>query len=141
MRNKTMFLIALLLFATSSTVFSSDADDAKSVAGTIMSKISNGDYKDVWENHVSNWFKSKITKDSFLANLSISRSMLGNRQDSKLVDVAYSKNDPATGYQGDIYAFTYKNKYQSTTLYERIVLIKENDKGFVLSGFWGNPAQ
>lgn len=142
MLNKTLITFVLLfLFILPGVSTASDADDAKAVANNIMTKLSQGNYKEVWDNHMSSWFKSKVTKDSFLANLSLGRSMLGKRTNSKLIDVTYAKNDPTTDYQGDVYAFTYINKYAGATLYERVVVVNEDGNGFKMAGFWANPAQ
>ncbi len=142
MKSKMFFALVLVVFVNLFSVALADnADDAKNSANAIMTEMSKGNYQNVWDNHMSQWFKSKLTKDSFLANLSLGRSMLGARINSKLVDVSYTANDPASGYQGDIYALTYTNKYHGATVYERVVVINEDGNGFKLSGFFANPAK
>lgn len=144
MLNKTIIVVVLLfLFVLPEVSTANDTDVAKAASDNIMLEISQGNYKAVWNKHVSSWFKSKITQDTFLANLSLGRTTLGKRINSKLniIDVAYAKNDPATGYQGDVYAFTYKNEYVGAVLYERVVVINEDGNGFKMAGFWPTPVQ
>ena len=106
-----------------------------------MDLISAGSYSVVWDRHMSNNFKSTMTRDSFLANLSIGRQMFGALVDGKLIDMSFAPNEPAKGYQGAVYAFNFVNTYKSVKLYERVVVINEDGQGFKLAGFFANPAQ
>lgn len=129
-------LVIIFALNLTSIALASDADDARQAADIIMTKMSQGDYKSVWDNDMSQLFRSKFTKDSFLANLTSGRSMLGAKVEGKLFEYTRTTGDSASGYQGDIYAFTYKNVYKGATVYEKVVVINENGDGFKLAGFF-----
>src|SRR4029434_9524762 len=102
--------------------------------------IQQKQYEKLWNNQMSEVFKSKVSKDSFIANLTIGRQSLGSPVSSEFIDLAYSRFDPSTGYQGEIYALNYLNAYTAGNFYERIVVVKEKDGKFRLAGLWGAPA-
>lgn len=131
----------ILLFALSSQVWASESDDAYAASEKIIDLIGSGKYDQIWNQHMSPFFKSTMTEDSFKANLVLGRQMLGARKSKKLIDKQQTIGDPATGYQGSVYAFNYKNTYASVALYERIVVINQDGNGFKLAGFWVQPAQ
>ncbi|MGA7120921.1 MAG: DUF4019 domain-containing protein, partial [Polyangiaceae bacterium] len=92
--------------------------------------------------NTSDWFKKRTTKDSFLANMSLGRQPLGaSVSPPEFVDMSYAKADPATNYQGEIYAFNFRTSYTVGKFYERIVVIKDLDGKFKLSGVFGSPAK
>lgn len=136
----TLLFMIVLLYVGISYGGSTDESEARNVSDKINTLMSKGEYSTVWSDHMSNSFGSTMTKDSFLANLSIGRSMFGKRVNSKFIESVYSTTDPASGYQGDIFSFTYLNTYTGVKMYERIVVINEGGLGFKLAGFWGNPA-
>jgi hypothetical protein len=117
-----------------------DPDNASKAAKDILSSIHQKQFVDVWDSQTSAWYKAKITKDSFIANLTLGRQPLGSVVDTKFVDMAYSQTDPSSGYQGEIYAFNYLTTYTVGKFYERVVVIKESDGKFRLSGLFGAPA-
>ena len=142
MLNKHLFnFVFVFALCLSNPSHADESDDAVSAANKIMNLMSQGNYSVVWENHMSKFFKSTVTKDSFLANLSIGRQNLGKFISSKFIDQSYAKGDPSTGYQGSVYAFNYLNVYSGIKLYERVVVINQDNTGFKLAGFWANPAQ
>lgn len=116
--------------------------DAVQSATDIMKLIGQQKYKDVWAKETSDWFKQRVpSEDMFLANMSMGRAQLGNILTSVLISSEFSKNDAATSYQGDVYAITFKNSYKVGSFYERIVVIKDADGEYRLSGIFGSPAQ
>ena len=121
------------------TVSFGQQGNAQTSAQTIIDALGNQKYKIVWDKYTSQWFRTKVTEDAFLANMSMGRAQLGVIQKSSLVSSDHSTSDPATGYQGDIYAFTYRDKYSVGEFYERIVLIKEPDGQYRMSGLFGSP--
>lgn len=143
MKNTRIFLtfISILCLAFCIQARASESDDAYSASEKIIDLIGQGKYDTVWSSYMSPFFKSTMTEDSFKANLVLGRQMLGARKSKKLIDKQHTIGDPATGYQGAVYAFNYKNTYASVTLYERIVVINQDGKGFKLAGFWVQPAQ
>jgi len=117
-----------------------DQNDATNAATSILQSIHGHQFEKLWNVQTSQWFKEKTTEDSFIANLSLGAQQVGAAQDSKLVDISYSRSDPATGFVGEIYACTYITTYSVGKFYERVVVLKENDGKFRLSGLWGSPA-
>jgi len=134
-----LWVLPFLLLASTSS-FASDQDDAAKAAKDILKALQSGQYNTLWDSQVSEFFKSKMTKDSFLANMTLGRKQLGTPGETKFVDMAYSQTDPATGMTGEIYAFNYLNTYSAGKFYERIVVLKEKDGRFRLAGLWGAPA-
>jgi hypothetical protein len=51
----------------------------------------------------------------------------------------HTNKDLATGVDGDIYAITFRNKYSTGEFYERIVVVKDSDGQYRLSGISGSP--
>jgi len=118
-----------------------DQDDARRAASDILTSLRTGQYPKLWDSQTSEFFKSKLTRDSFVANMSMGRQQLGSPTgDPRFVDMAYSQSDPATGFKGEIYAFNFLCSYSAGNFYERIVVVKESDGKFRLSGIWGSPA-
>ena len=97
-------------------------------------------YTELWNTKTSKFYKKNITKDSFLANMSIGRSQLGVLTGSNIVDVQYSERDELTNYDGKIYSITFLSEYTVGNFYERIVVTKETDGIYRLGGLWGAPA-
>lgn len=139
---RTIFiLIVVILPSLSNIATGADQDDAKKASKEIVSLLARKQFQLLWNSLTSKFFKDKMTKDSFVANMSIGRAQLGELTDSKLIDIAYSETDPADpGYKGKIYAFNYLNTYSAGKFYERVVVMKEDDGQFRLSGLWGSPA-
>ena len=135
---KLLLIISLGFGAVS--CLAADQDDAARAAKEVLTSLSNKQYEKLWTSQMSEFFKSKMTKDSFLANMTLGRQQLGALSDSKFIDMAYSQIDPASGTKGEIYAFNYLNTYSSGKFYERIVVIKEKDAKFRLAGIFGSPA-
>jgi len=116
-----------------------DQEEAAKAAREILMSIQQRQFEKLWDTQTSTFFKEKMTRDSFMANLSLGRQQLGAPGESKFVDMAYSQFDSTTEYRGEIYAFNYLNTYSAGKFYERIVVIKEPDGKFRLSGLWGSP--
>jgi hypothetical protein len=134
-------VMLILLLSICSTSFADEASDAKVSAEKIIDLMSESKYSVVWDSYMSDFFRSKITKDSFLANMKLGRQMLGQRKSKELIDRSNAAGDPASGYTGAVYAFNYKNAYSTISLYERVVVINQDGKGFKLAGFFAQPVQ
>mgnify|MGYP002718526175 FL=1 len=118
-----------------------DVADATRAAQQIGTSIAENRLNTLWEAQVSKWLKDRISKDVFLANLSQGRASVGGaRLSSQVVDVSYANKDVQTGYAGDIYYCRFLTKYPAGSFYETIVLIKEQDGEFRLSGAFAAPA-
>lgn len=135
---KNIFCTFAVLAA--STAFAGDREDADKAAKAVLTSLQNKNYEAVWDNQMSEFFRSKMTKDSFLANMTMGRQPIGTLTESKFIDMAYSQIDPASGTKGEIYAFNYLNTYTAGKFYERVVVIKEKDGKFRLAGLFGSPA-
>jgi Protein of unknown function (DUF4019) len=133
-------IVSCLYWAFSAVALASDQDHAVSAAKEILISIQQNKFEKLWDTKVSQYFKSKITKDSFLANLTLGRQQLGEVKETKFIDMAYSQTDPSTGYTGEIYAINFLTTYSAGKFYERIVVVKEQDGNFRLSGLWGAPS-
>lgn len=116
-------------------------DKALSASEKIIDLIGQGKYEQVWNSHMSQLFKSTMNKELFKTNLVVGRQSLGKRHFKNLIDTQYTYGDAASGYQGSVYAFTYQNTYAALSLYERVVVINQDGKGFKLAGFWADIAQ
>lgn len=134
-------LLILSLVAISSPGIADDQGDAALAAKEILASLQAKQFEKLWSSQTSDWYKANVTKDSFLANLTMGRQQLGAPVGSpKFIDMAYSKSDPPSGFQGEIYAFNYLSSYTAGKFYERIVVVKEADGKFRLSGLFGAPA-
>jgi hypothetical protein len=141
MERSWLWLIIISMFALSfETAKAADQDNAADAANSILQSIHDHQYENLWNTQTSEFFKKLTTRDSFVANLSLGMQRLGAVNDYKLIDMSYSQNDPATGFTGEIYAFTYLTSYSAGKFYERVVVVKEGDGEFRLSGLWGSPA-
>jgi hypothetical protein len=138
--NLRALLFAFLFAVMPLPSLAADQDDAAQAAKEILHSLREGQYTKLWDTQTSAFFKAKMTKDSFLANMSMGRQQLGKPGNSKFVDMAYSQSDPSSGTKGEIYAFNYLNAYAAGNFYERVVVIKEADGKFRMAGLWGSPA-
>jgi hypothetical protein len=136
-----LFFIIGYLFTTTQFAIAADQDEATKAAKDILASIQKQQFEKLWNTQTSEFFKSKMTKDSFIANLTLGRQQIGAPTETKFIDMAYTQIDPSTGFKGEIYAFNYLTTYSVGKFYERIVVVKEKDGKFRLSGLWGAPAQ
>lgn len=123
------------------TASADDISDARKSAVDILIKLEQGKNTEVWESNVSNWFKDRMTRDAFLANLTIIRAQLGGPGvDRKLVQQNQADGDPVSGYKGIVFSFTFSTMLPGAKVYEMIVLIREGNS-YKLSGlnFLPNP--
>lgn len=135
----SVLVIALsaLFFAVSA--FAADIDDARSVAVSILKKMEDRKNAEVWDQHVSPWFKSNTTRDAFLANLTFMQAQLGGVSSSRtLIQQNYADGDPKVNYRGDIFSFVFSATYPASKIYENIVLIRDGSN-YKLSGLYFVP--
>lgn len=147
MRRKLLILATLVIAIVGSGVDVSslaqpanpqEENSARQAAKEIVNALGSQKYKLLWDNMTSQWFKSRVGEDAFLANMSMGRAQWGVIRDSSLISVDHATTDPS-GYQGDIYAFTFRDKYAVGEFFERIVVIKDPDGHFRMSGVFGSP--
>jgi hypothetical protein len=112
---------------------------AQQAAETILRRLSKQEFKGVWDQATSEWAKKNWSEDAFLSSMAIGRPQLGVLQGLQVIGREYSNKDSMTGYEGDIYAITFRSKYSLGEFYERIVLNKDQDGEYRLSGIYGSP--
>jgi hypothetical protein len=113
---------------------------ARASAQGIIKRIAAKEYSQLWDSLVSDWFKQRITKAAFIANMTMSRSPIGPLTQSSILQASHLDIDQTTGYKGDIYTFMFENIYSNAKFYEQIVVIREPDGTYRLSGLQGAPA-
>jgi hypothetical protein len=112
---------------------------AEKAAEEIISALGQQNYKLVWSELTSEWLKKQQTEATFLANMEKDRSPLGILQTSSLVSREGPARDPSTGYQGDIYAFTFRDKYPIAEINDRILVFADSDGQYRLGGLFPAP--
>jgi hypothetical protein len=138
--HRHVFLSALLFYFICTTLaFADDRKAAEDAAKQIKSEIDSDHFADVWDNHIAAPFKSHMTKQAFMANLSMGRAQVGKFVSGSFVSMTYATSDPS-GYTGEIYGFTYLDTYANGKFYDRLVVIKEKDGQFRLAGLFSAPA-
>src|SRR4051812_40284766 len=99
---KKLILVALF-FCVLCTSFAARADDpeqATKAAQEILRLIVDNKLNTLWDTRVSKFFKDRVGKDVFLANLSQGRVSVGGAAlSSKLVDITYASQDAQSGYK------------------------------------------
>lgn len=140
-KSTSTFLIslALLMSLVYQPVLADQTDEARAVAIDILKKIETKNNSELWQNHVSDWFKKKITRDAFLANMTITQSQLGGIGAGRtLIQQNTADGDSQTGYTGKVYTFLFATTYPLAKVYEMIVLIRENTD-YRMSGIYYTP--
>lgn len=130
---------AVVTFAQ--TALADDRDDAAAAANEVLAALNQQQYEWVWDQMASAFLKRKTDKDSFISSVATGRANLGKLRESKVTDVVPSESDASSGYHGQIYAVEFANTYASGEYLERLVVVKEDDGHFRLSGLWGKAAQ
>src|SRR5688572_10011017 len=99
-RNVIVLVLGLVMF--SGGAWGDERQSAIDASQRIMTLLSEGRYGELWDRQISEFFKDRMTEDSFFANMTMGRSQLGKLVGSEIVDVQYTEQDPATGYKGNI---------------------------------------
>lgn len=132
-------LVSLATMFISTTAPAADIDDARSVAVSILNTLEKKKSAAVWEQQVSSWFKDKMTRDAFLANMTFIQAQLGGVSSARnLVQQNFSDGDPKAGYKGEVFSFTFTTTYPTSKVYENVILIREEGK-YKLSGIFFVP--
>ncbi|OJU31235.1 MAG: hypothetical protein BGN89_20380 [Alphaproteobacteria bacterium 64-6] len=138
MRRCITILLALLLLSPIPAM-ANEQDDAINAARTIMRLFGEQRYREVWDRHASEFIRQRGTRDSFLAHLTMGRAQLGAVSGTRVIDVKFSSHDPSSGFKGRIYSVTFDSTYAVGQIYDQIVVVKDPDGRFRLSGFWATP--
>ena len=132
--------VLALSLAVPALGFADEADDAEGAASGVRRAIVRQEFDDLYDNRVSDIFKSKVSKAVFIQNLRTGRANVGEQQQATLTSHTFSETDPASGYRGRIYAFDYHVRYERAAFFERLIVVKDPDGIFRLAGIWANPA-
>ena len=135
----TIWALVITLVLSGGVSFADPTDDARAVAIDILQKLEVRKNSEVWESHVSNWFKDKTAKAAFLANMTVIQSQLGGKgTDRELIQQNTANGSPQFGYTGKVYSFMFATKFSAANVYEMIVMIKE-DNAYRLAGIQYTP--
>jgi hypothetical protein len=141
-RIAAFFVLIAAIAGMTMPALAAEQDDATAATDEIMSLLASRQFSVIWDQKTSAWMKQQaINRDAFMANLTMGRAQLGSLVSSRFITSEFATQDPGSGTTGRIYANTYLNEYNVGKFYERIVVIKEADGRFRLSGLWGSPAQ
>ena len=113
--------------------------NVRAVAANILNKLEQKKNAEVWESHVSNWLKERMTKAAFLANMTKIQFQLGGKGSYReLIHEHTGDFDPQTGYKGEFHSFLFATTFPGAKTYETIVLIRE-DNAYRMSGINYTP--
>jgi hypothetical protein len=127
-----VFLVAIL---AADVVCADDISDARAVGITILRKLEQRKNAEVWQSDVSEWFKEKMTRAAFLANMTMIQAQLGGPSlDRELVQQNQADGNAQHNYKGQIFSYTFATTFPAAKAYETIVLIREGG-AFKLAGF------
>ena len=128
-------ITSTLLFCLLTTLASADdISDAREAGLNILKSLEQGKNKSVWNDNVSDWFKQRMTRDAFLANMTTVQLQLGGAATQRRpVQQNRSQGNSQMGYNGPIYSFTFATSFPATNAYETIVVIRESGE-YKLSG-------
>lgn len=125
---------ALFLAIYTSIAQADDISDAREAGITILRNLERGMYKSVWNENVSDWFKQRMTRDAFLANMTTIQLQLGGAATQRRpIQQNRNQGNAQIGYKDTIYTFTFATAFPSSNAYETIVLIREGGQ-YKLSG-------
>ncbi|MEF2549451.1 DUF4019 domain-containing protein [Aurantimonas sp. E1-2-R+4] len=137
---RSVLLILVFFLFSASPGFSDDREDAETAAGLVVRMFDEKKFSELWDSLTHSLFKKNLTRDQFLANMTIGRSTFGRMTSSRHISTDFSKSDPIYNYEGQIYAITFLNEYGPLRFYERIVMALDEDGEFRLAGVFGAPA-
>lgn len=137
---KLLLSMTLVLISLSSgIVYADETDDARAVALNILETLEQRKNAEVWETSVSTWFKDKMTREAFLANMTVIQSQLGGKGTGRhLIQQNTSDSNAQYGYTGKVYSFMFGTRFPAANVYEMIVMMKEGN-AYRLSGINYTP--
>lgn len=117
----------LIPFLTSKIAHADEMSDARASGTAILHKLEQRKNAEVWDSDVSDWFKDKMTRAAFLANLTMIQAQLGGIGAHRTL-VQQNKADgvPGSGYKGPVFSFIFDTTFPAAKVYEMIVLIPEH---------------
>jgi hypothetical protein len=127
---------SLVGFMSQSTAQEADAQQA---AENILRAFAAQKFQYAWTDLTSDWGHRNWTQDGFLSNMAVQRPMLGNLLSLSVVSRSHFNHDPSTNVDGDIYVIVFRSTYTTGEFYENVVVIKDADGQYRLSGIYGAP--
>jgi hypothetical protein len=114
-------------------VASAQEANAQEAAQYILGQLAQPQYDLLWDQKVSDYAKSHMSKDAFVSRMAIARPQLGKLISFSTVSREHTMRDQLTGFEGDMYAITFRSKYEVGEFYERIVVVKDQDGQYRLA--------
>jgi hypothetical protein len=72
----------------------------------VRSSLSQPEYDLLWDQRVGEFAKAHMSKDAFVANMSIGRPLLGKLISYSTVSREHATHDAITDFDGDMHAIT-----------------------------------
>ncbi|WP_408163973.1 DUF4019 domain-containing protein [Caballeronia jiangsuensis] len=110
---------------------------AAAVANDFNVKFDNNQINKIYDSHVGDFVRSKMTRDSSVSQLSVMRSSLGGGASSRSVITQQSSTDPSTGAK--VVAIRYQAVFPIGKVYEDLSLVEEKPGVWKLYGVFFNP--
>jgi len=101
-----------------------DMSNARAAAVSTLEQLEQRKNSDVWKSHMSDWFKERMTRAAFLANMTVIQSQLGGPASGREI-IQQSKVPGMAGYSGEVYSFTFETSFPAANVYEMIAVIRE----------------
>lgn len=118
--------VVLSLLAACAVAVADEISDARAAGIRILENLEQRKNAGVWSSGISDWFKERMTRDAFLANMTTVQAQLGGiASERKLVQQNRTESNPPTGYTGPIFSFMFATTFPAAKTYESVVMIRE----------------
>lgn len=118
--------VVLSFIAASAVAVADEISDARAAGIRILENLEQRKNAGVWSSGISDWFKERMTKDAFLANMTSVQAQLGGvASERKLVQQNRTESNPPTGYTGPMFSFMFATTFPAAKTYESVVMIRE----------------
>jgi len=137
-----LFIAVLVMFLLHAVVVRAQQkpeDLAQKSAEAWLALTDSGKYPESWDE-ASSFFKSKITKDTWVSKLQQTRSPLGALKSRKLATAKYIKNPP-NAPEGEFVILTFDTSFdQLPSSTETVSMILDKDGKWRTAGYFIKPA-
>lgn len=118
--------VVLSFIAASAVAVADEISDARAAGIRILENLEQRKNAGVWSSGISDWFKERMTKDAFFANMTSVQAQLGGvASERKLVQQNRTESNPQTGYTGPMFSFMFATTFPAAKTYESVVMIRE----------------
>jgi len=132
-------LLCVMLALIPGLSSAADEDEATKAANEIITSIRDKNFEKLWNLQMSDGLKSQVTKDLFFTRQRERSHQLGVISNSVFIGMERLQTDRLTGFEGVVFAFKCRSSYTTGIFYEEIVIVKEKDGKFRLSGQYMAP--